>query len=261
LRLQELLLRVLAAALRRYRRDCTFDELQQGLLHALARDVTGDRRVVGLPGDLVDLVDIDDDDAGLRLVDVVVAFLQQLLDDVLDVLADVTGLGQRRRVRDRERHVQKARQRLGQQRLAAAGRADQQDVGLGELDVVLAALVETVVEALVVVVDGDRENLLRTPLPDDVLVQYVVDFHRFWQLVVAGLTGLLELLADDVVAQLDAFVTDEYGRARNQLADFVLGFAAKRTVEEFAVLVLTAGFIAHKTGLCDEIQAENSFGP
>ena len=89
-----------------------------------------------LARDLVDLVDVDD--AGLRLLDVVVALLQQLLDDVLDVLADVAGFGQRRRVGDRERHVEQPRERLGEQRLAAAGRADQQDVALGELDVVLA---------------------------------------------------------------------------------------------------------------------------
>ena len=88
-----------------------------------------------LARDLVDLVDVDD--AALRLLDVVVAVLQQLLDDVLDVLADVAGLGQRRRVGDHERHVEQPRQRLREQRLARAGRADQQDVALGELDVVL----------------------------------------------------------------------------------------------------------------------------
>src|SRR6266516_4480560 len=58
--LQELLLRMLAAAVRRHRRDGTFHDLEQSLLHALARAVAGDRRVVGLAADLVDLVDIDD---------------------------------------------------------------------------------------------------------------------------------------------------------------------------------------------------------
>ena len=53
--------------------------------------------------DLVDLVDVDD--AALRLLDVVVALLQQLLDDVLDVLADVAGFRERGRVRDHERDV------------------------------------------------------------------------------------------------------------------------------------------------------------
>src|SRR3546814_895675 len=58
--LQELLLRVLAAALRRHAGDRSLHDLQQGLLHPLARDVAGDRRVVGLAADLVDLVDIED---------------------------------------------------------------------------------------------------------------------------------------------------------------------------------------------------------
>ncbi len=137
--LHELLVRVLAAALRRHVGDRALDHLQQRLLHALARHVAGDRRVVGLARDLVDLVDVDD--AALRLLDIVVAVLQQLQDDVLDVLADVAGLGQRGGVGDRERHVQHARQRLGEQRLAGAGGPDQQDVALGELDLVLLALV------------------------------------------------------------------------------------------------------------------------
>jgi hypothetical protein len=69
------------------------EDLQQRLLHALAGDVAGDRRVVALARDLVDLVDVDD--APLGPLDVVVGGLQQLEDDVLDVLADVAGLGER----------------------------------------------------------------------------------------------------------------------------------------------------------------------
>src|SRR5207248_6855918 len=58
--LQEFLLRMLASALRRHRRDRAFHDLEQRLLHTLARYVAGDRGVVGLAADLVDLVDIDD---------------------------------------------------------------------------------------------------------------------------------------------------------------------------------------------------------
>ena len=95
-------------------------------MHALARDVAGDRGVVGLAADLIDLVDIDN--AALGALDVVVGGLQQLEDDVLDVLADITGFGERGRISHGEGHVEDARQRLRQQRLAGAGRADQQDV-------------------------------------------------------------------------------------------------------------------------------------
>jgi hypothetical protein len=150
--LQELLLRMLAPALRRHRGHGALDQLQQRLLHALAGHVAGDRRVVRFAGNLVDLVDVDD--AYLGLLDIVVALLQQLLDDVLDVLTDIARLGQRGRVSDRERHVEQARQRLGEQRLARPRRARREDVALTELNVVAFAL-GSHTQALVVVVNRD----------------------------------------------------------------------------------------------------------
>src|SRR5262245_23427999 len=54
-----LLLRMLASALRRHRRDRALEDLQQRLLHAFAGDVARDARVFRLPGDLIDLVDVD----------------------------------------------------------------------------------------------------------------------------------------------------------------------------------------------------------
>jgi hypothetical protein len=114
------------------------EHLEQRLLHAFAGDVAGDRDVVRGLADLVDLVDVDD--AALGRFDIVVRGLQQLQQQVLDVLADVARLGERRRVADGERHIEHARQRLGEQRLARAGRADQQDVALVELDARLIAL-------------------------------------------------------------------------------------------------------------------------
>ena len=66
--LEELLVRVLAAALRRNVGDGAFQDLQQRLLHTLARDVAGDRGVLVLAADLVDFVDVDD--ALLALLDV-----------------------------------------------------------------------------------------------------------------------------------------------------------------------------------------------
>ena len=104
--------------------------------------------------------------------DVEVGGLDQPQQDVLDILADVAGLGQRGGVGDAEGHVQDARQRLRQQRLAAAGRADQQDVALAQLDVVD---LHPGGDALVVVVDGDGEHLLGAILPDDVLVELLED--------------------------------------------------------------------------------------
>jgi hypothetical protein len=42
----------------------------------------------------------------------------------------------------------------------------------------------------------------------------------------------LRLFADDVVAQLDAFIADEHRRTGNQFADLVLALAAERAVQE-----------------------------
>ena len=107
---------MLAPALRRNAGDRALHDLEQRLLHAFARHVAGYRRIVGLTADLVDLVDVDD--PALRPFDVVVGSLQQLQNDVLDVLADIAGFGQRRGVGHRERHIENARERLREQRLA-----------------------------------------------------------------------------------------------------------------------------------------------
>src|SRR5688572_7668761 len=128
---EELLVRVLAAALRRDRGERPLEDLQERLLDALPRHVARDRRVVRLARDLVDLVDVDD--PGLGLLDVEVRGLDQLQKDVLDVLADVAGLRERGRVGDRERDVEDPRERLREERLAATGRPEQQDVRLLQL--------------------------------------------------------------------------------------------------------------------------------
>ena len=227
--LQELLLRMLAAALRRHGGDGAFHDLQQRLLHALARHVAGDRGVVRLAADLVDFVDVDD--AALRPLDVVVGRLQQLQDDVLDVLADIAGFGQRRGVGHREGHVEDARQRLGQQRLAAAGRADQHDVGLGQLDVVV---LRRVVQALVVIVHRNREDALGVVLADHIVVEDLADFLGRRNAVLGLHEGDLALFADDVHAELDAFIADEHGRAGNELAHLVLALAAEAAIEGIA---------------------------
>jgi hypothetical protein len=56
---------------------------------------------------------------------------------------------------------------------------------------------------------------------------------------------ILELFADDVVAELDALVADEHGRAGNELAHLVLALAAERAVEQLAVVATSPGFIYH----------------
>ena len=157
---QVFLLRMLAPALGRHVGDGSLDDLEQGLLDAFARDVPGDGDVFVLPGDLVDLVDVDD--AALRSGDVAAGVLYELEQDVFDVLAHVASLGQGRGVRDGEGHLELLGQGSREQGLSGASRTDEQDVGLLDLDTVL--YLSGVGDALVVVVDGDaKAPSWRTP--------------------------------------------------------------------------------------------------
>src|SRR3569833_421982 len=178
--LDELLVRVLAAALRRHARRGALQDLQQRLLNAFAGDVARDRGVLALAGDLVDLVDVDA--AGLGLLDVVVGGLDQLQQDVLDVLADVAGLGEGGRVGDGERNVEQFGERLREERLAGSGRAQQQDVGLGGLDALVPAAAARL-DPHVVVVYRHGQGLFRLVLPDHVRVEELVDLAGFRQVV------------------------------------------------------------------------------
>jgi hypothetical protein len=199
------------------------EDLQECLLHALARHVARDRRVLGLARYLIDLVDVDD--AALGALDVVVGGLQQSQDNVLDVLAYIAGFGEGRRVGDRERHPQHLGERLGQQGLTRAGRADHQDVRLLQLDV--AGLVARL-DALVVVVHRDGENLLGALLTDDVLIEDGLDLGGLREAAQLARLLLFPFLRDDVVTELDALVADVDGRSRDQLANVVLALAAER---------------------------------
>lgn len=92
------------------------------------------------------------------------------------------------------------------------------------------------------VIDGDREDLLRALLTNHILIQDGADFLGRRQLVRIALgLGFLHLLTDDVVAQVDALVADKDGRASNQLAHFVLAFAAEGAIKQFAVVLAIAG--------------------
>ena len=177
--LDVLLLGVLAAAGGRDAGERALDDLEERLLDALAGDVARDGDVAGLARDLVDLV--DEDDALLGLLDVHVGGLEEVEEDVLDVLADVAGLGERGGVRDGEGDVEEPGERAREERLAGAGGADEEDVGLLELDVLELGLgrgglgAGAAEDALVVAVDGDGEDALGALLPDDVLVEDGLD--------------------------------------------------------------------------------------
>ena len=241
--LDEFLLGVLAAALGRHVDHRSFEDFQQGLLHALARNVARDGGVVALARDLVDLV--DEDDAALGLLDVVVGDLQQPRENALDILAHISRLGQNGRVDDRERHFQQLGDRAGHQRLARARRTDQHDVRLVDLDLVLLRGVQ---QPLVVVVDRHGHIPLGGILPDDILVEELLDLRRLEQFLhlersrrrTPSPFGGDVVVDDDLIAVLDTFVTDirAVRTLEHDLHVRALGAAERAAVAAVLVVVL-----------------------
>jgi hypothetical protein len=227
------------------RGDRAFDQFQECLLHAFARDIAGDRGIIGLAGNLVDFIDIDN--AGLRLFDIVIAFLQQLLDDVFDVFADVAGLGQGRGIGNGKRHIEQSRQRLGQQRLAGPGGPDQQNIAFGELHFVAGAhaLGAARLQALVMIVDRHRQDPLGAFLTDDVLIEDFLDFLRLGEFVAGTFGALFQFFPNYVVAQLHAFVADENAGAGDEFPNLVLALSTERAVQQLAVIMFATRIFAH----------------
>ena len=163
--------------------------LKQRLLNALARNIAGDGEVLGLAGDLVNLIHVDN--AHLSALNVAIGSIDELEKDVLHVLAHIAGLGERGGIGDGKRHLEDARERLGQQGLAGTGGTEQQDVGLGKL-----YLVHIVVElrahaavkgrhrgatldhAAIVVVHGHRHGALGVLLTHNIGRKLVIDLVR-----------------------------------------------------------------------------------
>ena len=224
--LYEVLVGMLAATLGGHVGDGALDDLEQRLLHALAGDIAGDRGVVRLAGDLIDLVDVDD--ALLGTGDVEIGGLDQPEQDVLHILADVAGLGEGGGVGDAERHIQDTGQRLGQQRLAAAGGADQQDVALAQLHLVD---LHPRGHALIVVVDRHREDPLGAGLPDHVRIELLEDplGRRDLGDRELLLRGVRLFFLDDLAAQVDTLVADvDPARPGDQPVDLLLALPAER---------------------------------
>src|SRR5215813_10199942 len=134
---------------------------------------------------------------------------------------------------DGERNRKQLGERLSKKRLARAGRPNEQDVGLCQLDVVPAARLLLDLDPLVVVVDRDGQLLLGSLLADDVLVQELLDFLRRRQR--RSRTAVLEtvIVRDDVVADLDALIADKHCGSGDELSDIVLIFIAERTPQDF----------------------------
>jgi hypothetical protein len=77
------------------------------------------------------------------------------------------------------------------------------------------------------IVHRHREDALGVLLADHIVVEDLADFARGGHPFPRTHEVALVLLADDVHAQLDAFVADEHRRSRDKLVNLMLAFAAE----------------------------------
>ena len=125
----------------------------------------------------------------------------------------------------------------------------QQDVGLGSSTSPSSVL--SSLDALVVVVDRDRQDPLRLILTDDVVVQELVDLARRREFTETDVGGLGQLFFDDLVAEIDALVADVHAGACDQLLDLLLRLAAEGTLQEFPTLTELGHAVVPLTVLAD----------
>ena len=145
----------------------------------------------------------------LRLLDVVVALLQQLLDDVLDVLADVAGFWSA----SSHRPSRTARSACAPASAPAASCPTRS----GPMSRMLlwpsstSSPICLMPQPLVVVRPRPRECACRF-LPDHILIEQLKSLRRR-QVAFATLPpSSADLIANDVVAEFDALVADEHRR-------------------------------------------------
>src|SRR5262249_53168548 len=145
--------------------------------------------------------------------------------------ADITRFGQRGSVPDSKGHIKDAGQSAGQERFAAAGRADEEDIALVHLNIAMPLVAQA--QPLVMVVHGNREKLFRSVLANDILIELVLD--RSWGGNVReeslGNTPAALLLVDDGLAKLDALAADvDVARPFDQGADIPIALATEGAV-------------------------------
>ena len=86
------------------------------------------------------------------------------------------------------------------------------------------------------VVDRHCQCFFRLFLANHVVVKVFFELGRGGQsvrVIVIAHHRLRQLIANDVVAQVNAFIANEHRRARNELFDLVLALSAERAEEVF----------------------------
>src|SRR5439155_26063819 len=82
-------------------------------------------------------------------------------------------------------------------------------------------------DTFVMLIDRDRELLLRFFLADDIFVKKGFNLAGLWQRRTRGHRLSLLVVGDDLVADVDALIADVDGRAGNEFLNFILRLAAE----------------------------------
>ena len=225
--LNKLLMRMLAATLRRYIGDGAFQQFQQCLLNTFAGNIASYGSVLTFTGDLIKLIDIDN--ALFRTFHIKISCLQELKENILHVFTDISGLRQGSGICNCKRHIQHLGEGLGKQCFTAAGRTNQKDIGLLQFNIIFM-IVEN---ALVMIVYRHRKDNLCLFLADNIIVQTFADIHRFRQFVktdrfsVCAFQCRFISFLNDAGTETHALITDIGTIAGDQPVDKRLRFAAK----------------------------------
>ena len=244
----EFLLGMLAATLRRNIDNIALKEFQHSLLHSLSGHVARDGGIVRLARDFVNL--INEYNTPLCLLHVKVSLLKKSREYALNVLSDIAGLRENGRVHNRERDIKHARNGLREQSLSCSGRAHHQDITLFKLDVVLRSIWRKIVlQALVVVVNSHCKLFLCSVLTNHILVEecgYLMRLEDLLLRVCGSLRSLLlrmpKRLFHILMPHLHTIRADAGVQALEQERNFVLAPAAEHAVSQAIALCL---FLVH----------------
>ena len=222
---------VLTASLGRYIDHRTLEQLQQSLLYAFTANVARDAGIVALACYLVYLV--DEDNASLGCINVIVGHLKQAAEDALHVFAHVASLGEDRGIHDGEGHLEQFGDCAGQQRLAGSRGANHHDIALLNLHTVIGGVLH---QPLVVVIDRYGEISLGIVLSYDVLVEVILYLVRLGQLLQLqvhslSLASLREVGKQHLIGLVHALIADATAiHACQQESHFRLLTATERAV-------------------------------
>ena len=226
---------MLPASLRRHVCHGALQNLQQCLLNAFTGHVPGDGGVLALSCDLIHLVDVND--APLGKLHIKVRRLQKPQQDIFHIVAHIARFRQRGGVGNGEGDVQNLCQGLGEQSLAAACGADEQNIALLQLHL----RIRPQVNPLIVVVHRHGQGYLRVVLTDDVPIHKGLHFHGRGQML-RSLQCLRSIqiifLPQQIAAGLHAIAANIHPRPGNQPGCLILPLTAEAAANRRLLVIL-----------------------